>query len=163
MSIKSRFEPVEHSLEMDEALHVHARERPARLLAGLLILTMVILSALGLFGDGKLSEAELQTKSATLQYQRVLRYGKEATLQLEIRSGTAEVTIPTSYFSYFKQDEVVPAAATTRVTNDGTTYAFDADPPLTVRFYFIPEEAGFANAELRVNGDSLRVRHVVLP
>ncbi|HEX6928294.1 MAG TPA: hypothetical protein VF267_03520, partial [Gammaproteobacteria bacterium] len=67
MSAKGKLEPINHSLEMDEALHVHAVERITQSVAGLIILAIVIVAVLGLFGDGKLVNTTLRGETAALR------------------------------------------------------------------------------------------------
>jgi hypothetical protein len=162
MSVKSRFERVDHSLELDESLHVHAAERVAQRIAGLLILAIVVVALLGLFGDGKLAGATVQGEAAILRYDRVLRSSKETALVVEI-AGDARVSVPFGYFRDFKLERVVPEPVETRIVDGAALYVFEAASAATLRFHFIPRKPGITDAVLTVNRDEFSVRQLILP
>lgn len=163
MSAEDRFEQIDHSLELEESLHVHAAERVAQRVAGLLIVVIVAAALLGLFGDGRLAKATVEGESTTLRYDWILRSSKETVLEFDIAPGDAHVSIPIAYFNDFKLDRVVPEPVDTQIAHGDARFIFTTTSTATLRFHFIPSRAGASKTRLQVNGDTFSIRQRVLP
>lgn len=162
MPAKHRFEPIDHALELKESLRLHAAERIAQRVAGLLILAAVIAALLGLFGDGRFAKVTLGDGAASLRYERVLRASKETVLRFDV-PGTARITIPLDYFGDLRIARVTPQPARTHIEDGAAVYVFESASAATLRFYLAPGHAGVTQATILVDRAAFPVRHLVLP
>lgn len=163
MGTRFRFEALEHELELDECLHMQAREKPFRVAAGLVILAIVVLAVLGWAGDGKLSIHEIRRADAALQYPRVVRLGKDFVLDVRAGNGPLAIQLPNDYLRHFRLRDIVPPPAQAQLSAEGITLRFDGSDAAAVRLYLEPERMGRQPVSLRVGAETFTFRQLVLP
>lgn len=159
-------EKIKHSLELDEELSHQVTGWRAQKIGGLVIILIAVLTALGLFGNGLLSTKEVALGDATLQYERFLRYEKEADFRWQVTGGE-ETTfrIPIRYLDYFKIENVVPEGYETSISDGYLNYTFktDASARTIVHFYLMPQKTGNIAGAWQVNDQVFRITHFIYP
>jgi len=159
-------EKIKHSLELDEKLSHQVKDWNAQKIGGMVIILIVVLTALGLFGNGLLSTKKVVQGGAKLQYERFLRYEKEADIRWQLTGGE-ETTfrIPIHYLDYFKIENVVPEGYETNLSGGYLTYTFKADRPAEtiVHFYLTPQKTGNIGGAWTVNDQDFRITHFIYP
>ncbi|WP_353130135.1 hypothetical protein [Parapedobacter pyrenivorans] len=159
-------EKIKHSLELDEKLSHQVKGWNAQKIGGMVIVLIIVLTALGLFGNGLLSSKKVVQHGANLQYERFLRYEKEADIRWWV-SGGRETTfrIPVQYLDYFKIENVVPEGYETHISGGYLTYTFSTDQPAAtiVHFYLMPQKIGNITGAWKVNDRDFRITHFIYP
>lgn len=120
---------------------------------------ILLAAALGLFGNGFLSQAVLQTEQLRLEYDRFLRFGVLTTLQIEIPphrsdAGIVAVAFPNSYLHNFRSETIVPDPESS-AHGDQTLFWFTATntgETVTVQMRLEPQKIGSIEGKIFVNG-----------
>lgn len=159
-------EKIRHSLQLDEKLRHQVNGWKAQKIGFAAIAIIIVLTALGLFGNGQLSSTTIEQRSITLEYDRFLRYEKELNIYWRL-SGDKETTfqIPIQYLDYFKIENVVPDGYETNISDGYVNYTFIADQPaeIIVHFYLNPQKTGSISGAWIVNDQSFQITHFIYP
>lgn len=169
MGSKNKIERFKHSLELDENLALHLKGWKIQKISWLFILGMVVLTALGLFGQGPLSKQHVAQNNIAFEYERFSRYSKETVvrLQLKDRKGAARIAIPFSYIEGFRLESVVPEADQTDMLEEGFVYTFtnstEKEKDMIIHFYLYPRKAGRIQGTWTVNQSDFKLSHFIYP
>lgn len=158
-------EKIDHSLELEEKLSHQIKGWKAQKICGILMMVVVLLTALGLFGNGILSKKEETKAGVNVRYERFLRYEREMTVSWRI-SGQNEVrvSVPQHYLDLFKIEKVTPDAYEAAVANGQLTYTFKVKgEEAAIRFYLNPQKTGGAEGAWTVNGQAFQLSHFIYP
>lgn len=133
---------------------------------------IILLAALGLFGDGPLSEAKAVSRNRTLQvqYQRFTRYKSPTTLQIALntqRGNTVSVWLDARFLENIQIEEMDPPSLRATSDRGRTVYTYDISDtanPLMLRFEYMSGKIGEVNGTVGVtNGDQVQLRQFVYP
>ncbi|GGC25164.1 hypothetical protein GCM10011386_16370 [Parapedobacter defluvii] len=159
-------ERIEHSLELEEKLDQQLKGWMVQKIGRVLIGTIIFLTALGLFGNGLLSNKKIEKNGTSLQYERFLRYEKEMDVQWTI-AGQEEIQIriPLQYLDRFKVEKVIPEGYETATANGYVSYTFKSGKTTEtpVHFYLNPQKTGNVTGEWLVNKQRFQLRHFIYP
>ncbi|HWK99433.1 MAG TPA: hypothetical protein VNQ55_05780 [Parapedobacter sp.] len=161
-----RIEKVKHSLELDEKLSSQLNDWKAQKIGALAIMVVIVLTALGLFGNGLLSAKKVERSGITLQYEKFLRQQKEMDMYWKLSSGQQPVfRIPIGYLANFKIGKIVPDGYETHLSDGYVTYTFNADQltDAIVHFYLIPQQTGPINAVWIADTTRFQIKHFIYP
>jgi hypothetical protein len=126
-------------------------------------------AALGLFGDGWVSEASASAGELTVAYPRFARSHAplEVTVDFSPRGQEAALWIGRSYLEQIEIEEIRPAPAAVRVGQDRIYYAFatlQAEARVRVTFRLEPQHAGTIRGRMGADDElAVEVRHLVFP
>lgn len=161
-----RIEKVRHSLELEEKLSSQLNDWKAQKIGALAIMAVIVLTALGLFGNGLLSAKKVDRAGIALQYEGFLRRTKEMDIQWRITNGQQPVIrIPMDYLAQFKIEKIVPEGYQTQLADAYVTYTFDADQPVgtIIHFYLTPQQAGAVAGVWAVGSQRFQIKHFIYP
>lgn len=167
MAAEERIERTASLPGLDEDLQLQIRGWKVQRVCWFFLLLLLILTGMGLFGEGVLSKRRLMAEQVSFEYERFPRYSNETEVLIRMRSPgpRAEVEIPLAYLSCFKTEEVFPAVFERKVKGDDLSYSFDTGgkDSLLIAFRLTPQKRGSVSAEWNVNGTDLRVSHFIYP
>ncbi len=150
--------------------HLNAQKTGFKLqTAGLIaILAIVLLAALGFFGDGVLSSRTIQTNQLSVAYQGFYRYDARTSVDLLINESDDSmltVSIPAKYLAEFRLESVVPRPNETKSRNGMVHFVFSATSGSRVVFYISPEKEaiGLSESLWHVNGKPVRIKQFIFP
>ncbi|MBK1438432.1 hypothetical protein JHJ32_00405 [Parapedobacter sp. ISTM3] len=159
-------EKIEHTLELDEKLSHQQKGWNVQRVCGILILIVVVLTALGLFGNGLLSKRQLANGGTALRYDRFLRYEKETTITWQLSGrDEIEILIPMRYLDAFKIEKITPEGYESRIVNGNVSYTFTVAGAgeTAIYFYLNPQKAGSVADTWRVNDQAFEITHFIYP
>ena len=146
-------------------------ESRAQRVGSALIGLFVFSAALGLLGNGPLSETSATADGLTVDYPRFLRRESLETISVHVSpeaasDGTIALRIESSYLETLRLRETSPEPSSVVLGDGVLVYEFDfeggADP--TVVFRLSPEKPGALSGEFSLEGgEPVRVRHFVYP
>ena len=161
-----RIEKIKHSLELDEKLSSQLRGWKAQQIGALVIMVVVVLTALGVFGNGVFSAKKVEQAGIVLQYEKFLRHEKEMDIHWQLSNGQRPVfRIPIHYLANFKIEKIVPDGYETRLSNGYVTYTFKADQlaNAVVHFYLSPQQTGSVAGAWIVDTTHFQIKHFIYP
>jgi len=121
-------------LEIERDDRFIAIEHVLHRIAVVVMVTVVLAGALGVFGFGPLSSTTAAREGIEVTYDRFARNG--APLALEITTTGTQVWINEALVDAVQVDRVVPAPAREQRSADGTTFVFDAPAGERIRVTF---------------------------
>ena len=141
---------------------------------------LIILGAVaGLFGDGPLSQATLDTtdpskpgETGSLQYQRFARSHSESRLTVSLPASSApggpslvSVWLSDEYLSGLDMGRISPEPVYEELASGGVRYYFRLhDGPQNLLFRFRPQRAGTLSGSVRVNdGPAIDFQQTIYP
>jgi hypothetical protein len=157
------------TLELEEDLAFQRRQwRAAQVLWLVLVATMVA-TALGVFGNGLLSQARVgPAHGLHVEYERIVRFG--ASVRLVVRAtprpdGAVRFTIDRSLLEAFRVQDITPQPSETALVDGGVEYRFRASTsaPSVVVFEMQPAARWSVQGWIRSPDGALRLRQFILP
>jgi len=124
---------VDPTFQLQQDERFQERQWRAARAAPLTLLAIVLLTVLGLFGNGPFSRARAGAPGGPLwvEYSRFARYGASTRVLVHARAdagGTASIFLSRSLVQAFRVTNVTPDPTGVRVTGDGVEYRIAADP-----------------------------------
>lgn len=158
-------EEIKTTLEIDEHLELQRKGWKLQRLGWIIIITISILAALGLFGDGFFSQKKLMQGSALLSYDRFHRHEARMPLAVELANsnGNATVTFASDYLKCFKIDGIVPEPKEVKTAGGQVHYVFDASGKTNIMFHLVPQQTGSINGFVKVNDKQFNITHFIFP
>ena len=143
-------------LEIDQNLAFQRREWRVQRLGWGLLGAFVLAAALGLFGNGVLSRAEIHAADAALsiRYERFIRAGAPTRLTVLVRGpGPLELHMSRDYFDRLTIDRITPEPASLDVGSDEVRLTFRAGgtDTSTILIDAEPRRAGRYHGAFRVS------------
>lgn len=158
-------EKVSHSLEIDESIDLHKRGWILQRIGWGLLFVTLIAASLGLFGSGVLSKKKLTQDQNMLQYERFGRYETQHEIKIIAMPSNQKVVILFSqhYLENVEIESIVPEPAETKTSSEAVQYIYNTSSPLTVTFYFKPQNAGNVNTIVGVNDSKFDMNQFIYP
>ncbi|MGK9119500.1 hypothetical protein [Olivibacter jilunii] len=166
MSANNAIERVNHSLTLEEDLPLHIKGWKTQKVGGLLILILMLLTALGLFGEGPLSARKIVNGDITMAYERYLRYQKEMDVSLRLSNqANVQVAIPIEYLDCFRIEKIVPEANEHIISDGKVVYTFNVDKTgeTILHFYLHAQKPGSAKGTWEVNHHNFQINQFIYP
>lgn len=161
------------TLQIDEDLEFQRRSWVVQRIGWAVFSLIILLAALGLFGDGILSDARAGQQGAGLwlEYPRFERFENEFQIKLHAdeaaeAGGEIRVRLDQSYLDLVEIDSISPEPDSEIKDAEGITYVFKASavPPFTAHFYMIPHKPGPLSGTFRLqNGETVRFSQFIYP
>lgn len=164
-----------HDMPVPQNLGFHRKDWAAQRVAWALMLAVVIIAALGFFGDGGLARRTVGETGDPIQVEFV-RFGRlDSPTRLRVHLSPQRTTGDAHTISLWFSDTVIrnyriasitPEPERTRVDGDRTVFelAVGNDAQATVDFHLRPTQIGDVSGQIGVTGgDALQFRQFVYP
>lgn len=127
---------------------------------------ILLAAALGLFGNGPLSQSELETEKFRMKYDRFLHFGDLTSLEIRIKphssdAGVVAIAFPNDYLHNFRIEKIIPDPESS-AHGEQTLFWFattNTGDPITVQFRLEPQEIGSMDGTIYVNGEKGNAFH----
>ena len=158
-------ERVEHTLEIDEALHLHQTGWSIQRIGWSCFILILVLAMLGIFGNGILSHRKTENAGNMVEYERYGRFGSTTSLHFLASSenGQAVVHIPQEYLQDFELERITPEPDHQSVQNGHYVYSFQADEPVHILLRGMPKKRGAIETVVRINNTPFTLSHFIFP
>jgi hypothetical protein len=161
---KKGYETVKHSMELEESMKLQSRGWVVQRIGWFLLLGMILLSILGLFGSGVLSDKTVTSGRFEAQYQNFGRRDAEMEVRLMAQDGYIDsVSFVSSYLSGFRVESMVPAPVSQKNKGETIFYYFGDSGAKEIVFYLVPKKNGAVKGSLGVNDVRLELKHFIYP
>lgn len=132
------------------------------------MLAFIIAAVLGVFGEGPVSNRTIgDARSATLEYERFIRYASSTLLELTIpaaASGPIAVEVNESFLGDFEITSIAPTPTSARLVGERYRFEFDLEAaPATIAIRLKPEKIGSKHGSFVVAGTQLDFAQFVYP
>jgi hypothetical protein len=134
---------------------------------------VILLAALGLFGEGVLSDAQAgqEGEGLWLEYPRFERFEDEFQMKVHanvaaVADGEIRIQLDQNYLDGMEVNSISPEPDSQIKEAEGITYVFktNGNSPFTAHFYMIPRKAGSLSGTFRLqNGDPVRFSQFIYP
>jgi hypothetical protein len=163
--MKHEIENIKPELEINEHAGSHKQGFKFQKVGVLAILTIVVLAALGLFGDGVLSKKTSVSKSAEIEYQRFYRFEARMELKIELLAfeNSNIVSFSKDYLKDFEIESINPTPESTNFKGATSEFVFNGPGNGIITFFLVPKKVGNIDGELAVNGERFKVNHFIYP
>ena len=152
------------TLPIDEDLPLHKAGWIIQRIGWILMFAFVVLAALGLFGEGPLSQRRLQIGPVTLKYDRFGRYEHGTLLRFESAGETIRtISIPEEYLKTFQVTTIVPQPVKQLASGGDVEFQFEGPQNTVVSFYMMPVQRRTVKANLLVNSNAFSIKQTIYP
>ncbi len=146
-------------------------ESRAQTAGSALLGALVLLAALGLFGNGVLSETSADGEGFSVDYPRFMRRESIETITVRIAStaaegGTLPLRIDSAYLETLRLREISPEPSSVTIDGEAHVYEFDfqGGAAATIVIRFSPERPGLLSGRFALEqGPAADIRHLVYP
>jgi hypothetical protein len=158
-------EEPDHPVELAEHIDLHKQGWKAQTFGFLLIYSFIAAAALGLFGDGLLSNRTVSFSKATLKYDYFQRFENRMKLTIITATETpgSQIAFSTSYLSKFKIDAIVPEPAESTFKQHKLVYTFKGNGTHHIVFYLVPQQQGRVEGTITINNEEHGIKHLIFP
>lgn len=159
-------ENVKTDLELDENLDLHETGWKVQRFGWAFIFLFVLLAALGMFGDGIISDTNHSTASHKVNYDRFHRHEARVTLKVDVHNNSnplLDISLDNRYLKDFEVKSIVPEPATVKIENDRVHFIFEAAGKSDITFYLSPQTTGSLEGTMNINGDEIPIKHFIFP
>lgn len=157
---------VRTDMEIDEQLDAHRRGWVAQRYGLVFIFSLIVLAAIGVFGDGVTSSSRESANSVTVESERFYRF--EASMDIKIsvsNSADGEVTVafPNDYLQGFRIESIQPEPKENKNVDGEVRYIFQGSGNFDITFFLIPQQVGSIRGSVTVNENKFSLNHFIYP
>jgi hypothetical protein len=165
LSKKNKVERVKHTIELDDKIDFHVKGWKIQRVGWVIIFTLMLAAALGVFGEGIVSKRKVDLGNAQVRYDRFFRYEAEMMLQFMISKGadSSLISFSQDYLKSFRIEQIVPEPKENYIQSGKVYYVFSGSAPMNIAFYVVPEKAGSLQGEVGVNDASFDLSQFIYP
>jgi hypothetical protein len=157
-------EKVDHDLQLDEELKLHRRGWVIQRVGWVIMFLIIIMAALGAFGEGILSEKKVKQGNINIEYQKFFRYETEMKILLESPQHISSLSFPQEYLKEFRMLRIEPEPDNNSTINSEVVYNFLPSNNRIVTVYLIPKNYGSIKGYIKVNGGATtELNHFIYP
>jgi hypothetical protein len=163
---KAPVRPVDHSLPIDEDLQLFGLGKKVQHAGWVVMLILLVMSGLGVFGSGVVSNRKSTSGPSSIDYEEFLRYEFELELIVRARVDTTHVLVsfPKEYLSHFRLEQINPMPQSYHFSGPDIVYTFLAGTSdVEIHFYFTPEKVGVVDGVATVHGHRIPLHHFIYP
>jgi hypothetical protein len=163
---KHTVEVVNTDLEIEEELDLHEKGWRLQRFGWGFIYLIVLLGAIGLFGDGLLSKKTITTNEISVEYDRFYRHEAHMELKIDIPSNQPEgffISFPNGYLKNFRIESVFPEATAVKISGDRVNYLFAGEGHSSLVFYLVPQAMGNISGVVQINQTEFSISHFIYP
>lgn len=148
---------------LENQLEVEKAEWPFLRIGWVLMGVLVLMGALGLFGGGVLSYAEVGDNAVRIKYDKFLRYSlnSEIVINAARLSSDSSLSINSSYVDKIKIEEILPQPQSVIHEGEKLRIKFNSIRGNNVILYIKPMRRGSQTLELDVNGLSFKMNQFI--
>lgn len=160
-------------LQIDENMEFQRRSWIIQRVGWAIFTLVILLAALGLFGDGVLSNAQAGQPDGGfwLEYPRFERFEDEFRMKVHAGEGAAaereiRIQLNQRYLDAIEVNHISPEPDSEIKDADGVTYVFKTDRSsrFTAHFYMLPRKVGPLSGTFRLqNGDRVDFSQFIYP
>jgi hypothetical protein len=160
-------------LQVNEDMEFQRRSWVVQRIGWAISTLVILLAALGLFGDGILSNAKAGHEEGALwlEYPRFERFEDEFQLKVHanegaIAEGEIRIQLDQNYLDSVEVSSVSPEPDSELIDANGITYVYktNGSSPFTAHFYVIPRKAGPLSGTFQLqNGYPVRFSQFIYP
>ena len=165
--MKGKIERINTPLQLDEDIDLHVTGWVIQRIGWGAMFVFLCLAALGLFGDGFLSNKTVAVDGATVSYERFLRRENDAVIEImaAAANGNIELTLGPDFNRTYEIESVFPEPAERFIRNNSTVFVFPATGQGQITFFLNirKETVGRVRTSLRVNRSDFTLSHYVFP
>ena len=163
--MRGSIERVRTSLQIEEGIDLHITSWIVQRIGWSIMFGVLLAAALGVFGNGVLSEARVSANGASLSYERFCRYENNTALELEApdKSGSLIVRFNPEFSSVFKVEEINPEPTGQKIQDGARVDFFQVQGHGHITYYVSPRAQGSTHYEMQVNGTSFQLTQYVYP
>jgi hypothetical protein len=155
---------IQSSMDMEDEIDLHKKGWIIQRIGWAVLLLTLVFAALGLFGDGILSQSQIANETTTINYQRFGRYQSPMAIKVNVNaSGKFELKIPQAYLRNMELDKIVPQANNNRIVDDKMIFTFHATNLAEITIYLLPQTTGKVSTSLYVNNEVFNVTQFIYP
>jgi hypothetical protein len=161
---KNSVERVASDLQIDE--HIGMQESGWKMQAvGLgFIFMLVVLGAIGVFGDGIASRRKVTKSEVEVEYQRFYRFEARMELTVKVNSDRgASISFPNAYLKNFEVASIRPEPQTSTFNKAHVQYRFQGKDAMIITFFLIPRTIGSCENTIQVNESTFLLNHFIFP
>lgn len=159
-------EVVNHDLPLDEQLDAHRKGWKAQQWGLGFLYAVVVMAAVGMFGDGLASKAKDSTGDIHIESERFYRHEARMELKVTITNATTDIlaiTFPNSYLQHFRVESIQPEPAENNLTDGHVSYRFQGKGSARITFHLIPQKVGTIEGTIEVNEKHFSLKHFIYP
>jgi len=158
-------EHVKTDLEIDEHLPMQERGWNVRKIGLFFIMAMVLIAAVGFYGDGPVSKRKVGNSISSVEYQRFYRFQArmELTAKVNGNDNRVSVTFPGKYLEHFQVESIIPEPEKNIMKGDKLQYLFNGSGDFTITFYFVPRSIGEIDGSIEINDNRFELNHFIFP
>lgn len=159
-------EKINSQLPIDESIGLQDKARVIQQIGIIIIFIIILLAALGFFGQGLLSDKKAEADGNTLAYERFGRFGGESTLVFDLAAANDSITriaIPAAYLEHFKIETIVPEPNENSIANSEFIYTFNGSDAKLITFFLSPVKTGSIKARIKGNQTNFNLSHFIYP
>jgi hypothetical protein len=162
---KTTVEQVTTDLQMDEQIQMQENGWKFQAIGLLFIIALVLAAALGLFGDGILSQKKQASNDIQIEYERFYRFEARMPVKIKVEDTGVRlmVSFPNSYLQNFEIESILPEPNNNTFEGDRVQYEFDGKDRMNVTFYLIPRKVGNFQSSIEVNQSHFQINHFIFP
>jgi hypothetical protein len=158
-------ERVKTSLQIDEDIDLHIRSWVGQRIGWALMFALLISAALGLFGNGALSEMKVSSNGAFLSYERFSRYESNTALEIEASGmgGSISVRLDPEFSRSFKVEKINPEPSGQSIQDGTRIDSFMVGGRGHITYFISPRTRGRSTYTMRVNDSEFRLTQYIYP
>ena len=163
--MNKKIERVKTALQIDDNINLHITGWILQRIGWGLMFIFLVCAALGLFGQGVLSRAQISHAGITIKYERFFR--REAKMELEIISTRSmnglQVVLPPDFTRNFEVEGILPQPAEQKISEGSVVMSFAAQGAGEIAFFLKPRQAGNSTATIKINETDFKISQFIYP
>lgn len=157
-----------NSLQLDDKMNLHRKEWRVQKIGWSILSLLLIAAALGLFGNGVLSETIVGNPGTNhwMRYQHFIRL--EAPFTLEVHMTTSEnkaavLAIPNDYLQVMNLEKMTPEPDQIQIKEGQVQYIFPGNGHVQVNLQLKPSAFGRKESTFYLNNQPYAISHFIYP
>lgn len=161
---KHSIEEVKHNLELNEHLSLHKKGWVIQTIGWIIIITIMVAGALGVFGGGILSKQRPSSGYIETEFERFFRYESEMKILIESGEHISNISLPQQYISSFRIVRFEPQPINNNTSGSDVVFNFLPANNRLVTIYLVPKAYGNISGTMKVNGtNNIVLHHFIYP
>jgi hypothetical protein len=161
---KYTVEVIEPCLEIDEHLDLLEKGWSIQKWGWLFIISISVAGAIGLFGEGILSDRTVSAGNSKAAYQHFLRHEAETKIFIESSNHISSISLPEEYLKNFRIVRFIPEPLNNNTVNNTVKYNFLPAENHIVTVYLVSKGFGSVQGALTINeAENLQLNNFIYP
>jgi hypothetical protein len=156
---------IKTSLQMEDEIALHEKGWIVQRVGWVILILLLVAAALGVFGDGVLSNRQESAGNVSISYQGFGRF--ESQTEIKINAESVQhgmiLRVPQNYLRVMEIEKVVPEPTSQKIQDDHVVLTLDAQQLAEVTVYLKPKTTGNVSASIHVNEARFNISHFIYP